>query len=420
MKILFLTENFPPEMNAAATRVFERACYWIDGGHEVTIITCAPNFPQGKVHDGYKNRWYQVETMNGMRVVRVKTYISANAGTGKRILDFLSFMIMGTLASLFEKKFDVVAATSPQFFSAVAGWMVGLLRRRPFVFELGDLWPASITAVGAMNENLFLRWMEKLELFLYRQSECVAALTQSFKKDLIRRDIPAEKIGVVINGVDLSRYQPAPRDTELAETWGVGDRFCISYIGTHGMAHALENVVEAADLLKDIPEICFLFVGPGAAREGMIELAKAKGLTNMIFVPAQPKETMPRFWSLSDVALVHLKDTPVFESVIPSKIFEAMGMGLPILLASPEGEASEIVLHEKAGLHVIPEDPALLAEAVRCLYTQPEQRRTLAEASHNAAPRYSRERQAKDMMTVLTCAAERRGMETARALGECE
>jgi hypothetical protein len=161
MKILFITENFPPEMNAAATRVYERACYWIKWGHEVTVITCAPNFPQGKVFDGYENKWYQKDEMNGINVIRVKTYMSANSGTLKRILDFISFMITGFFASIFQQKHDVVVATSPQFFAAVCGWMVGIVRRTPFVFELGDLWPASITAVGAMKDNFFLRLMER-------------------------------------------------------------------------------------------------------------------------------------------------------------------------------------------------------------------------------------------------------------------
>ena len=205
MKILFLTENFPPETNAAATRVFERACYWAKWGHDVTVLTCAPNFPQGKLHEGYTNRWHQVEEMDGIRVVRVKTYIAANSGAVRRTLDFLSFMVTAFAAALFEKRPDVVVSTSPQFFAAVAGWMIGAVRRVPFVFELGDLWPASIVAVGAMRPSLPVRLIEKLELFLYRRSACVVALTSAFRDNLIARGISPGKIEVVINGVDLWR-----------------------------------------------------------------------------------------------------------------------------------------------------------------------------------------------------------------------
>ena len=174
MHILFLTENFPPETNAAATRVYERACWWIKWGHKVTVITCHPNFPHGRIFPGHDNRWRKVEPMDGIRVVRVKTFVTRNRGVVRRTLDFLSFMVSGFAAGLFEKKPDAVAATSPQFFAAVAGWALGAARGIPFVFELGDLWPASITAVGAMRPSLGLRLVEKLELFLYRRSAAVA------------------------------------------------------------------------------------------------------------------------------------------------------------------------------------------------------------------------------------------------------
>ncbi len=409
MRILFLTENFPPETNAAATRVFERALYWVRDGHEVTVITSAPNFPQGKLHDGWQNRWHQTEMREGIRVVRVKTYIAANRGTARRTLDFLSFMATAFAAGLFEKRPDVIAATSPQFFAAVAGWALGAVRRIPFVFELGDLWPASIVAVGAMKPSLALRLFEKLELFLYRRSAAVAALTNAFKQNLVARGIPPEKIAVVINGVDLWRYAPQKRDAELAATWGLTDKFVIGYVGTHGMAHGLVNVLDAAEQLKDRDDIRFLLAGDGAERVALMEQAAQRGLDNVVFLPPQPKDMMPRVWSLCDVALVHLKDTPAFAEVIPSKMFEAMGMGLPVLMALPEGEASAILTQDGAGLHIAPEDPDALAEAVRRLADNDSLCKTLRARSLAAAPLHSRETQAKQMLVVLEAAAERRG-----------
>lgn len=404
MHILFFTENFPPETNAAATRVYERALYWARDGHAVTVLTSAPNFPEGKLFDGYANKWRQVEDIDGIRVVRVKTYIAPNKGVIWRTLDFISFMISAFANGLVEERPDVICSTSPQFFAAVGGWMLAVCRRRPFIFELGDLWPASIVAVGAMKRSLALRLVEKLELFLYRRSAAIAALTHAFKRNLVSRGIDPRKIRVVRNGVDAGRYGPRPRHAELATTHGLQDKFVVGYVGTHGMAHALDRVVEAADTLKGQDDIRILFAGAGAAREGLIEQARELGLSNIVFLPMQPKERVPDVWSLCDAALVHLKNDPAFTEVIPSKIFEAMAMGLPIVIAAPDGEATEIVATEKAGIVVAPENPPALAQAIRALQGSSEDREKYAAASLAAAPRYSREKQATDMIEVFEAA----------------
>ena len=420
LNILFLTENFPPETNAAATRVFERACYWVKAGHRVTVITSQPNFPEGRLFPGYKNRWRQVEDMSGIRVVRVQTYIAPNRGVVRRTLDFLSFMVAGVWAGLFEDKPDVIVATSPQFFAAVAGWLLSEARRAPFVFELGDLWPASIAAVGAVQPGLALRLIEKLELHLYARAEAVVALTQAFKDNLTARRVDANKIAVIRNGVDLWRYGPRDRDADLARRWNLEDRFVIGYVGTHGMAHALGNVLDAAETLKGHDRIRFLFAGAGAERDGLIAEAERRGLDNVIFMPPQPKDAMPAVWSLCDVALVHLKNDPVFSGVIPSKMFEAMASGLPVLMAAPEGEASRILLGDGAGVHVPAEDPDALADAARRLADDTAACKALAAKSLAAAKSHSREVQARHMAAVLECAAERRGDEAAslQTIGE--
>ncbi len=411
VRILFLTENFPPERNAAASRVYERACYWTDWKHEVTVLTGCPNFPEGRVYEGYRNRWYEVECMSGIRVVRVKTFIAPNEGVILRTLDFVSYMLSAFTAGLFQQRPDVVVATSPQFFTAVGGWALARARRLPFVFELGDLWPASITAAGVMHDNALLRLIERLELFLYGQSAAVVALSESFKHNLVTRGISPEKIHVIINGVDLRAYSWRPRDKLLAQELGLNGCFVVGYLGTHGLAHALERVLDAAALLKDVePSVRFLFVGAGAVREGLVRAAEARGLSNVMFVHAQPKERMPAFWSLCDLALVHLKNTPLFSTVIPSKIFEAMGMGIPLLLAAPEGEATRLIRETSAGEIVPPEAPAELARAIRRLSRDRDQWRTLAEHSRIAAVQFSRERQAKEMIGVLEDVAFHRAL----------
>ena len=401
MKILFFADNFPPERNAQASRVYERACYWVRWGHEVTVLTCAPNFPEGKVFPGYTNRWRQVEEMSGIRVVRLKTYIAPNAGSYRRILDFLSYMVAAFVAGFFEPRPDLVVATSPQFFGALGACVLAALRRRPFVLELSDLWPESIVAVGAMKPNIGLKLLIGAELWMYRRAVRIVALTKAFKANLVRRGVEDGKIGVVINGVELSRYKPRAKDRDLAKTLGLEELdFVVGYIGTLGMAHALESVLETAALDGD-GEIRFLFVGPGAEREKLIAKARQMALRNVIFVPAQPKEMMPAYWSLCDAALVHLKDTPLFETVIPSKIFEAMGMGTPIILASPKGEASGILAESGAGLWVLPERPNELLDAILLLKSNPQLYQRLAACSLGSAPNYSRERQAREMLAIL-------------------
>jgi len=400
MKILFIADNFTPERNAQASLVYERAAYWVKWGHSVTVITCAPNFPEGKVFPGYKNKRC-VETVDGIRVVRVKSFISPNKGVLARILDYLSFMASGSFAALLEPYHDVIVATSPQFFTAVAGWIVSTCKRMPFVFEIRDLWPDSIIAVGAMRKSFALSAIERLELFLYRRATKIIALTPAFKDNLVTRGISGKKIEVNISGADLSRYQPRPRDHALATRLGFQPKhFVLGYIGTLGMAHGLQNVLHAAELLRG-SDARFLIVGPGAERHGLMAEALRRSLDNVIFVDAQPKETMPSYWSICDAALVHLKDTPTFRTVIPSKIFEAMAMGKPILLSAPAGEASKLIESEGAGLCVPAESAVALADAVRLLHKDDNQLAAFAERSKQAAPKYSRERHAAEFARSL-------------------
>jgi glycosyltransferase involved in cell wall biosynthesis len=401
VNILFLTENFPPEVNAIASRVYERARHWTRDGHEVTVITCFPNFPQGRIYADYRQRLWQWETLDGIRVLRLPTYIARNEGVIRRSLDFLSFMLVALLAIPWVRRPDIVVATSPQFFAAIAGWLGGVMRRRPFVLEIADLWPASIAAVGALKNRLLLRSLERLELFLYRRASAIVTLTDAFRHNLIDRAVPAEKVAVVINGVDLERFAPRVRDADLANGLGVRDSFVVGYVGTHGLAHQLDNVINAAALLADEPALRFLFVGDGADKERIKMLAAARGLPNVRFVDPMPKDAMPRVWSVCDVALVHLKNDPVFAEVIPSKIFEAMAMGLPILLVAPQGEASRLLLENQAGQWVPAAQPNLLANAVRALQSQPEVLAQVGARNAAAASRYSRRRQANDMLCVL-------------------
>jgi glycosyltransferase involved in cell wall biosynthesis len=338
--------------------------------------------------------------MDGIRVVRVMTFIAPNRGLALRTLDFCSYMVAGFTAGLFERAPDVVIATSPQFFAAVGGWALAAARRVPFVFELGDLWPASIRAVGALPPGAAMRALERVELFLYERAAAVVALTEAFQRDLVDRGVRADKIAVVRNGVDLPRFQPRPRDRELARELDLEGRTVVGYIGTHGMAHDLGNAIAAAALLRERGDIAFLFVGSGAERQRLIQRAERDGATGVRFVPLQPKHRVPAYWSLCDLALIQLRADPVFSTVIPSKLFEAMAMGIPALLVAPEGEASELVRREQAGWVVPPGRPESLASAVAAIADDADERARRAHCGLAAAPRYSREQQARRMIDV--------------------
>ncbi len=399
MHILFLTDNFPPEGNAPATRTFEHAREWVNAGHKVTVITCAPNFPDGKLFEGYKNKWLSKNIIEGINIWRVKSYITSNEGFLKRTIDFLSFMFSSLFFGLFTRKVDVVIGTSPQFFTVVSAWALAKLKRVPFVFELRDIWPASITAVGAMKESWIINLLEKLELFLYRQSDLIVSVTHSFKSELQNRGVLANKIKVVLNGVDLLKYNlSTKKDKEFSEKYQLQGKFVAGYIGTHGLSHALDNIVEAAELLKNENDVRILFVGGGADRTRIEQLVKTRGLSNVIMIPRQPKENMQKIWSLCDVSIVTLKDTPLFSTVIPSKIFESMAMSLPIIISVPEGESSEIIRTHKVGLILPPESSKSLYKAILNIKDDNNLYRYFADNSLLAASKFNRKTLAIEMM----------------------
>jgi glycosyltransferase involved in cell wall biosynthesis len=255
-----------------------------------------------------------------------------------------------------------------------------------------------------MGDSLLIRLLERLEMFLYRRAAAIVAVTGSFRRELVARGIPEDRIQVVVNGVDGERFAPRERDPGLVERLGLGSDFVVGYIGTLGLAHGLDLVLDCAVLLRDSP-IRFLIVGGGAARDALVARARDLGLAKVVFVDRQPRDAVPAYWSLCDLALIHLKPDPLFESVIPSKMFEAMGMGLPILLAMPRGEAAAIVEQADAGVWVEPGRPAELAEAVRALAADPARLARLARNSHLAGTRFTRAAAAQRMLDVLLCVA---------------
>lgn len=362
MRILALSHYYPPEVNAPASRLSEHARVWHEAGHEVTVVTCAPNHPAGQLYPGYRNRLWQEETIDGIRVIRLWTYLAANEGFLPRIANYLSYLFSLLFWMWRLPRADVVMSTSPQFFCGLAGWFLKR-GKRPWVLEIRDLWPESIVTVGAMKRGAAIRAIEKVEAFAYRKADLVVSVTDGFVPH-IRARRPKGPIAVVKNGVDLSRFasDPAAADAFRAEN-GLTGKFVASYIGTHGMAHGLQAVIAAAERLRNRDDIAFLMVGGGAERETIKAMRDAKGLTNIVMLGQLPKAAMPAVWGASDAALVLLKRVDTFKTVIPSKMFEAMALGVPMILGV-EGEAKALMEEGGAGIAITPEDDAELAAAI--------------------------------------------------------
>ena len=355
-RILFLTDNFPPEVNAPATRTYEHAREWVERGYDVTVLTSYPNFPQGKVYGGYKQKFVETTSKDGIKVLRVATIIYPNSGFIKRIIDQLSYAVMAFFVGLWIRT-DIIVATSPQFFTAVAGRWLSFFKFRPWIMEVRDLWPESIAAVGAMNEGKIYKFLEWVELRLYTSAKKIIVVTDSFKRKISARGIDPSKIDVHKNGVILDLFEPRPKDIELmkANPQFEGKKV-FAYIGTHGMAHGLSFILNSLPKLQQsLPQAHFLFIGEGAEKENLLKKASDLDLNNVTFMPFVPKHEVVRYLSLMDVALVNLMKSDTFKTVIPSKIFEAAALQKPILLGL-EGETKGIIESFNAGTCFEPEN----------------------------------------------------------------
>ncbi|MFZ1983083.1 MAG: glycosyltransferase family 4 protein [Desulfatitalea sp.] len=386
-----MTHYFPPEVNAPASRTSENAKRWVRAGHRVTVLTCVPNHPNGIVYPGYRNRWWQWEVIDGIRVLRVKSYLSANKGVFNRSLNYFSYLLAAVAFCRWVRNVDVVVSTSPQFFCGLSGFFVARLHRCPWVVEIRDLWPESIHAVGVVKGRGLVVLLEYIELFLYRAPNFVVAVTHSFKRHMVAKGIAPDKIAVVPNGADLERFQPLEKHNGFRQRYHLENKFVVSYVGTHGMAHALESVLHAAKMLEAHPAIRFLLVGDGAERRRLLKMKAQLGLKNLLMLPQQKKEAVPEILAASDACMVLLRKTELFKTVIPSKIFEAMAMHRPVILGV-DGESRELVANSGGGLFVEPESAHALAATVLNLSRHPH----MAEELGRTGGRYVRDHYDRD------------------------
>lgn len=399
-KILFITDNFPPEVNAPATRTFEHCREWVKRGAEITVITCFPNFPQGKVYEGYKNKLKQTETIEGIKVIRVWTYITANEGFVRRTIDYISFSVSAFFAGLFLKT-DVIIATSPQFFTALCGRTLSFWKGKPWIMEVRDLWPESIKTVGAMKNSLFIRYFEWQEKRCYRSAKKIITVTDSFKTRIIERGISDAKIDVVKNGANLELYKPKDRNLELLRDLKLQGKLILSYIGTIGMAHKIDFILDCAkEISKSNPRFHFIIMGAGAEKNNITDKIKNDQIDNVTLLDPVQKSMVVEFLSITDAAIINLRKSELFKTVIPSKIFESAAMQVPILIGV-DGESRFIVEKYNAGLFYEPENISDFIGKASFLFSNDNLYCKCKEGGAKLAIDFDRKKLANEMFDII-------------------
>lgn len=398
MRILFVTPYFPPEVGAPQSRLYELAVRLVRRGHEVTVLTGFPNYPSGVIPSEYRGKRRMDEELDGIRVVRTWIYATPNRGFLKRILNHLSFMVSATWTGLGLGKTDVLFVESPPLFDGLAGWVLSVAKRAPMVFNVADLWPQSAVELGMVKHPFLIKVAEGIEEFIYARSARIAAVTRGIERILGERGF--HKAFFLPNGVDLTLFKPGDSGTAFRLRHGLGERFLVVYAGTHGLSQGLEVLVEAGRLMEQKGlQVTFLLVGDGSEKPRLVELAQ--GVSTVRFLDSLPKREIPEVVAAADAYAVTLRDLPLFQGAVPSKLYEAMSAAKPVVLAA-RGEAPALLAEADAGLSVPPEDAPAFAEAVERLIRDPEMRARLgANGRRLVEDRYDREKLVDRFETML-------------------
>jgi colanic acid biosynthesis glycosyl transferase WcaI len=409
VKILYVSQYFPPEMGAPAARAAELASHWAQAGHEVSVLTGFPNHPTGVVPPEWRGRLRRLtyrEKVGRVDVYRTWLWPLPNRKAHERMRNYASFCVSAALRGLTIPRPDVIIASSPQLLVGLSGWWIAVARQLPFVFEVRDLWPESLVAVGAGDEDSLLHHaLAAVAKFLYQRSDRIVVVTPAFQQHLMERwRVAAEKIAVVENGVETDIFAPAPAAANhaLRKELGAEAKFLVCYIGTMGMAHGLETLLDAAhQLQRQSSNAMFLLVGEGAEKARIKIAAQSRGLANVRFLDQQPREKIPAFISASDACLVLLKKTDIFKTVIPTKMLEFMSCARPVILGV-EGQAREIIEAAGAGLVIQPENAEALLGAINQLSADRELGIRLGQRGREHILRhFSRGRTAEKYLDVL-------------------
>ena len=403
MRIVIISHYFPPEIGAPSARLYEMARHWVELGNEVHVVTCFPNHPTGLIPEEYRGMKYMYEEIDGIKVHRNYVYATPNKGFIKKTLGHISFMLSSVLISMKKiKDPDVIVTSSPTFFSIFSGYWYSIRKRASFVLEIRDLWPAAMIELGVMKKGFITKILEKLELFFYRKSKKLIMVTKSFKENVVSRGIDINKVYVITNGVNQDFFYPKEKNKELINKYNLDDKFVITYVGAHGISQNLSTIVKVAKGLKEEKDIQFLFVGEGAEKENLQQLVREQEINNVIFIDSQPKEMIPEFYNLSDISLIPLKNIELFKTFIPSKMFEIMACGVPIV-ASLEGEAADI-LNESQAAEVVKPDNA--EEIMRAIIKLKQDKVLLEKLKRNGPAfvekKYSRRKLAEQYLKIIS------------------
>jgi colanic acid biosynthesis glycosyl transferase WcaI len=368
MRVLVISQWYAPE---PAFKAYPLSRDLVARGHQVTVVTGFPNYPQGRIYPGYRQRLWQWEQRDGVRVLRVPLYPSHDRSVLRRSLNYLSFALSASLIGpLLCGPADLMWVYHPPLTAGIPAWWIALLKRIPYIYGIHDMWPETVLATGMLPDGILIRWLNRLAQFIYRGADAIIVVSPGFKRNLVAKGVPEDKIRFLPNWADGNVYHPMPPDRALAKAYGLIDRFNIVYGGNIGAAQGLDNVLEAATLLQDLPVVQFVFIGDGVDKNRLEQRAQELGLANVRFLNLQPAKDMPRFYALADVLLVHLKRDPLFEITIPSKALAYLACGRPIL-GVVVGDAADVIREAGAGAICCQEDPAALAQAVRSLYAMP-------------------------------------------------
>lgn len=400
MRILYLSQYFPPEVGATQTRAHEMAQGLLRAGHSVTMLTEVPNHPEGVIRPAYRGRLWVREELDGIDVIRVWVKTAPVKTMRTRLAFYLTYMLAAALAGLLlaRGRYDALVATSPPLFVGGTALFLSRLRRIPLVFEVRDLWPESAVALGELNNPRFIRWATALEERCYARARRIVVVTSGIRDRLAARGY-GDKLALIPNGANTDLFRPQPEaGRALRERLGLGERFLAVYAGIHGVAQGLETVLEAARLA---PAVHFLLVGDGPRKADLLRLKEELGLANVTLADAEPREAMPAYLSAADVALVPLRKVEIFQGAVPSKMFDAWACACPVAL-SIAGEARTVLERAGGGVFVEPEEPAALAAALQALAgDRPRCREMGAAGRRFVEAHYSRQAQARQLVELL-------------------